>query len=282
MQGVKRLSKPIISLKNIEKFYDVKSDEVHVLKNISFDVFNREFICILGPTECGKSTLLKVMGGIEKQTRGTIALDGEAFLDGVPADKRSRFGFVFQQDNLLPWRTVEKNILLPIEIYKKRDKEIKVRAEEMLRMVGLQEYKRAFPHELSGGMRQRVALARAMMHDPGILLMDQPLGSLDAITRKMLAYELLNISRETKKVMVMVTNSINEALLLANRIFVMSPAPGSITREIRNDIPREARTEHIAEHYRFKELLEELDDLARGGLGLEDVAEISGMMGGGR
>jgi len=274
------LSEPVISLKNVDKYYDVKSDEVHVLKSISFDVFQCEFVCILGPTECGKSTLLKVVGGIEKQTLGTISLDGETFLDGVPADRRSRFGFVFQQDNLLPWRTVEKNILLPIEVYKLRKKNTKARADEMLRMVGLQDYKRVFPHELSGGMRQRVALARAMMHDPEILLMDQPLGSLDAITRKMLAYELLNISRTTQKVMVMVTNSIDEALLLANRIFVLSPAPGAIEREIHNDIPQEARTEHIAEHQRYIELRAELDNLIRDSADAQCAAGIMGTTGG--
>ena len=255
------MSKPIISVENVDKFYDVKTGEVQVLRDISFDVYESEFICILGPTECGKTTLLKIMCGIEKQTLGTISLDGEAFLDGIPAEKRSRFGFVFQHDNLLAWRTVQKNLLLPVEVFKMRSKDTAARADEMLRLVGLQDYKRMFPHELSGGMRQRVALARAMIHDPDILLLDQPLGALDAITRKILAYELLNISRKTQKAIVMVTNSVNEALLLANRIFVLSPAPGAIVREVHNDIPQEARTEHIAEHPRFKELRIELEEL---------------------
>ena len=268
MQGVTRLSGPVISIKNVDKFFDVKSGEVQVLQDISFDVYEHEFICILGPTGSGKSTLLKLLGGIEKQTLGSIALYGESFLDGIPANKLARFGFVFQQDNLLAWRTVEKNLMLPIEVFGLRDKKTSARVDEMLQMVGLQDYKRVFPHELSGGMRQRVALARAMMHDPDILLMDQPLGALDAITRKMLAYELLSISRKTQKVMVMVTNSVNEALLLAGRIFVLSPMPGTIAQEIHNDIPQEARTEHIADHQRFKELRAELDKLVRGGLEL--------------
>jgi NitT/TauT family transport system ATP-binding protein len=133
----------------------------------------------------------------------------------------------------------------------------------MLELVGLLDYKPAFPHELSGGMRQRVSLARAMIHDPDILLMDQPLGALDAITRKMLAYELQGISRKTQKIMVMVTNSVDEALLLADRILVLTSLPGSIACEIRNDIPREARGEQMAEHPRFKELRVRLDGLLR-------------------
>jgi len=260
------VSKPIISLVNIEKFYDIKDGEIQILKNISFDVYEKEFICILGPTGCGKSTLLKLMGGIEKQTLGTLSIEGEIFLDGVPAERLSRFGFVFQQDNLLAWRTVEKNLMLPMEVFGMRSKDTKERIDEMLRLVGLLDYKRVYPHELSGGMRQRVALARAMMHDPDILLMDQPLGALDAITRKMLAYELLSISRTTEKVIVMVTNSVNEALLLSNRIFVLSPLPGTIAREIHNDIPPEARTEKLSENHRYNELRMELDSHIRGGL----------------
>jgi NitT/TauT family transport system ATP-binding protein len=236
---------------------------LQVNKDIDLDVYDKEFICILGPTSSGKSTLLKMMGGIEKPTIGTITLKGHIYEDGIPPHELARFGFIFQQDNLLAWRTVQKNLTLPLEVFKKIDNRTQARVDEMLELVGLLDYKRAFPHELSGGMRQRVSVARAMIHDPDILLMDQPLGALDAITRKMLAYELLGISRKTQKIMVMVTNSVDEALLLADRILVLTSLPGSIACEIRNDIPQEARGERLAEHPRFKELRVRLDGLLR-------------------
>ena len=255
---------PVISLKGVSKYYDVKRGELLVNKDISLDVFDKEFICILGPTSSGKSTLLKMMGGIEKPTLGVITLKGNVYENGIPPQELVKFGFIFQQDNLLAWRTVQKNLTLPLEVFKKIGKETQARVDEMLELVGLSDYKRAFPHELSGGMRQRVSLARAMMHNPDILLMDQPLGALDAITRRMLAFELLAISRKTRKIMIMVTNSVDEALLLADRILVLTSLPGSIACEIRNDIPQDARGEYLAEHTRFKELRVRLDGLLRG------------------
>jgi NitT/TauT family transport system ATP-binding protein len=249
----------ILSIKGISKYFDLRMGEILVLNNISFDVYDKEFLCILGPTGSGKSVLLKVMGGIEKQTVGTITLNGETFEDGIPASKLNNFGFVFQQDNLLAWRTVNKNLWLPLEIFHRKTPEMLARADAMLEMVGLSDYKRVYPHELSGGMRQRVSLARAMVHDPKILLMDQPLGALDAITRRMLAYELLNISYKTQKSIVMVTNSVEEALFLATRIIVLSSLPGTIRSIIINDIPPERRNEEIAEHPRYKELWETLN-----------------------
>ena len=257
------LANPVLSLQHLSKYYDLKSGEILVFKDIDLDIYEREFLCILGPTGSGKSTLLKVIGGIEKQTLGTIILNGESFEEGIPPDKLEKFGFMFQQDNLLAWRTVAKNLELPLEIFRKRTKASGERIDHMLQLVGLLDYKRVYPHELSGGMRQRVSLARAMMHDPEIFLMDQPLGALDAITRKMLAYELLNISRKTQKVMVMVTNNVDEALLLSNRIVIFSSLPGTILRIIDNDIPADARNEQMAEHHRYKALREELEVLIR-------------------
>jgi NitT/TauT family transport system ATP-binding protein len=257
------MSVPVLSLKRVSKYYDVKDGETIVLKEIDIEVGEREFICVLGPTGSGKSTLLKVMGGIEEQTGGTIALRGKVYESGIPPDKRNNFGFVFQHDNLLPWRTVEKNLRLPMELFRGKDGAAAERIHEMLTLVGLQDYKRVYPHELSGGMRQRVSLARAMMHDPDILLMDQPLGALDAITRKMLAYEFLNIFKKTRKSMVMVTNSIDEAVLLANRIVILSALPGTVTHIVDNDIPVEARGENVAELPRYQELRQTIDALTR-------------------
>lgn len=255
-------AKPLLGLKNISKYYDLNNgDELLAVQDITLALHGEEFICILGPTSSGKSTLLKIMGGIEKPTLGTLTLMGEEFEDGVPSNRLRNFGFVSQQDNLLPWRVVEKNLALPLEIFRFDKSGTPARVAEMLKLVGLQDYGNVYPHELSGGMRQRVSLARAMVHDPDILLMDQPLGALDAITRKMLAYELLRISRAAKKAVVMVTNNIDEALLLADRVIVFTSLPGRIATEIINDIPLASRNEAIIEHPRYKELRARLDNL---------------------
>lgn len=250
-----------MTLNRVSKFFDLGDDELHVLDGIDLELFDKEFVCILGPTGSGKSTLLKIMGGVEKPTEGSISLGGEVFAGGVPRERLGRFGFVFQQDNLLPWRTVRANLMLPLEVFRKKGPASTARVAEMLELVGLGDYARVYPHELSGGMRQRVSLARAMVHDPDILLMDQPLGALDAITRRMLSHELLRISRATEKIAVMVTNSVDEALLLGNRILVLSRLPGRIARIMDNDIPLEARTDAIIENKRYKELRAELDDI---------------------
>jgi NitT/TauT family transport system ATP-binding protein len=259
------MARPIMELRGISKYFENKQgNELQVVDGIDLSVHEKEFICILGPTGSGKSTLLKMMGGVEKPTGGTIRLRDQELRGGIPADMLTEFGFVFQSENLLAWRTVEKNLLLPMEIFGMKDKQkAKGRVNEMLEMVGLLDFKQVYPHELSGGMRQRVSLARAMMHDPPILLMDQPLGALDAITRKMLAYELLRISRKTQKTIVMVTNSIDEALLLADRVFVLTSMPGKIACEVQIDIPPEARDEQITEYPRFLELREELEAFVR-------------------
>ena len=250
-----------MTLSGISKFFPVGDGELHVVDNVRLELFDKEFICVLGPTGSGKSTLLKIMGGVEKPTEGAMSLRGEVFADGIPPNRLNRFGFMFQQDNLLPWRTVRANLMLPLEVFRRRDASSQDRVTEMLHLVGLQDYDRVYPYELSGGMRQRVSLARAMVHDPDILLMDQPLGALDAITRRMLAQELFRISRSTEKIVVMVTNSVDEALLLANRILVLSRLPGRIARMVENDIPDETRTGAITENSRYKELRAELDDI---------------------
>lgn len=255
------MDSPIMELRGIRKYFESKQDEeLLVLDGIDFTLQEKEFICILGPTGSGKSTLLKIMGGIEKPTGGIMKFHDKDLYNGIPRDMLPDFGFMFQDDSLLGWRTVEKNLLLPLEVFRNKDKEYaKKRVDEMLELVGLLDFKYVYPHELSGGMRQRVSLARSMMHDPHIMLMDQPLGALDAITRKMLSYELLQISRKTQKTMVMVTNNIDEALLLSDRVLVLSKKTGKIATVLRNDIPPEARDEQIKANPRFIELREELE-----------------------
>jgi NitT/TauT family transport system ATP-binding protein len=196
-------------------------------------------------------------------TSGNIILDGEDLGSQIPSRALKKFGFVFQNDNLLPWRTAAKNLSLTLEIMRLNDEKSKARIEEMMEIVGLQDYMDVYPHELSGGMRQRVGIARALVGNPEILLMDQPLGALDAITRKMLTYELLSIWKKTQKTIVMVTNNVEETLILANRVYIFSPLPGKIIKEITVDIPFEERGPQIVENSTFNRLRDEINELVR-------------------
>lgn len=252
-----------MSIKDVSKSFQVKKQSLNVIKNISMEINEKEFVCILGPSGCGKSTFLKILGGVLPATSGSLILDNEDFGKEISRKALKKFGFVFQNDNLLPWRTAEKNLSLTLEMMKMKDEQSEDRIYKMMEMVGLQDYMSVFPHELSGGMRQRVGIARALVHNPEILLMDQPLGALDAITRRMLSYELLNIWKKTQKTIVMVTNNIEEALLLANRIYLFSPLPCSISKEINVDIPLDVRGPQIFNNKIFNELRHEINSLVR-------------------
>lgn len=255
----------LLSTRHICKTYPAtrKTGQAEVLRDISMDVREKEFIVILGNSGCGKSTYLKILAGIEEATSGSIELAGKDHGRKLSRDALRDFGYVFQSNNLLQWRTAAGNLRFNLEVMGLKGEKWDARVEEMLRIVGLQDYMNIYPHELSGGMRQRVGIARAMVHDPKILIFDQPLGALDAITRKMLSYEILNIWEKTQKTIIMVTNNVDEALLLANRIFVFSPLPGRIVREIPVDIPLEERTLSINELPRYQSLRREINALIR-------------------
>lgn len=249
-----------MSFKNICKVFDKGNDEIVVLDDISFFVREKEYLCIMGPSGCGKSTLLKIAGGIEAPTLGTIEWKGTEYKNGIPKQQLKNFGFVFQQHNLLEWRTVYKNLHLNLEIFNLKGEEWEKRIMEMLKLVGLEAYPNIYPHELSGGMRQRTGIARALVHNPDILLMDQPFGALDAITRKTLSYEMLNLWKKTQKTMLMITNSVEEALLVSQRIIIMNKQ-GKIVYEIDNTIPVEARNESIGSNEEFIKLRKKLDGI---------------------
>ncbi|MDR1579578.1 MAG: ABC transporter ATP-binding protein [Synergistaceae bacterium] len=259
------MEKEIFKLKNISKVFGSHKtgDYAEVLRNIDMDVFEKEFVVILGNSGCGKSTFLKIVGGILPATSGNILLNEKDYGSEVPRNVLKRFGFIFQNNNLLQWRTVEGNLHFILEMMKLKGEKWSARVNEMLDTVGLLEYKTVYPHELSGGMKQRVGIARALVHDPDILILDQPLGALDAITRKMLSFEILNIWKKTQKTMIMVTNNVDEALLLANRIFIFSPAPAVISRSFKVDIPMDERTVKITQNKIFNELRKEIDELLR-------------------
>jgi NitT/TauT family transport system ATP-binding protein len=218
------------------------------LDDVSFEVGQGEFVCVVGPSGCGKSTLLRVIGGLLSPTSGQIYLRGEP-LNG-PCDD---LGIVFQKANLMPWRTVMHNITLPLEIQGLYSTLAQQQAANLIRLVGLEGFEQNYPHELSGGMAQRVAIARALIQDPEILLLDEPFGSLDALTRERMNLELLRIWETHRKTVVMVTHNIQEAILLADRVIVMTARPGQITVNLPVTLPR-PRSQDVIYSVAFIEL----------------------------
>lgn len=231
-----------------------KGQAAQAVQRVNLSVETGQIVSIMGPSGCGKSVLMKMLGGILPPTGGQIILEGVAYPQGIPKSALKKIGFVFQKDNLQPWRTVEKNLLLPVEVMRLKGPQWQARVGEMLELVGLTDYRGALPQELSGGMKQRVALVRALMHNPDIVMMDQPFGALDAITRRMLTYEFINIWKKTKKTFIVVTNDIDEALLLSSKVYVLSPRPGTVIFEQPVDIPYESRNQEILLDDHFLEL----------------------------
>lgn len=232
----------LIIVERLEKVYKAaKGEQVHALHNINFTVEDGEFVTVVGPSGCGKSTLLKILAGLLLKTSGTVSLKGTS-VDGPRRD----IGMVFQSPVLLPWRNVLDNSLFPIEILKLDKKKYEPKARELLRLVGLQGFEQRFPFELSGGMQQRNAIVRALIHDPAVLLMDEPFGALDAMTRESMNLELLRIWSEAKKTVIFVTHSIPEAIFLADRVLVLSCRPGTVVEIEEVNLPRPRNLDMMA------------------------------------
>lgn len=225
-----------VRVSDLDQRFESASGDVQALDRVSFDVGTGEFLSIVGPSGCGKSTLLTLISGLRQATRGTITLDGE-----VVRSPQTHIGIVFQSPVLLAWRTVLDNVLLQFEMRGMPVAPYVKRARELLATVGLGEFERALPHQLSGGMRQRVSICRALIHDPPLLLMDEPFGALDAITRDQLTLDLQQLWIRTRKTVVFITHSITEAVFLSDRILVMTPRPGRVDRVIEVDLPRPRR-----------------------------------------
>ncbi len=213
--------------------FATKAAEVPALRDITLAVAPGEFVSIAGPSGCGKSTFLKAVAGLVAPSSGSIVLNGTAV-----TGPRDDVGFVFQRPALLEWRTVEKNIWLQGEMRGLPKASYRARAEELIALTGLEGFEKAYPHELSGGMQQRVALCRALLHEPQVLLMDEPFGALDALTRERMNLELHRIWEQTGVTVLLVTHSVPEAIYLANRVVVMSPRPGRILEELPVGLPR--------------------------------------------
>ena len=229
---------------------------VEALRGIDLTVADGEFVAVLGRSGCGKSTLLRLVAGLLPATAGTITVAGEP----VTRPRRD-IAFQFQRPALLPWRTVLDNVLLPIEVYGHRRAEHRDRAHALLALAGLDGFERRRPHELSGGMQQRVALCRALIARPRVMLMDEPFSALDALTREDLAVELQRIHLDTGATVLFVTHSIEEAVLLADRVVVLSPRPGRIRKILDISVPRPrtlGHTDHLADVARISAELHEL------------------------
>ena len=208
-------------------------EEKEILKGINLDIKPGEFVSILGPSGCGKSTFLRCLAGLEDITSGSLAVEGRE-VSGPP----DHLGMVFQRDALLEWRNIRRNILLPVEFARKPLQEYRKHLAELLELTGLTEFADRYPRELSGGMRQRAAICRALIDHPHLLLMDEPFGALDALTRDQMNVELQRIWMETRNTVVFVTHGIAEAVFLADRVVVMEPGPGRIASEHRIELPR--------------------------------------------
>lgn len=232
---------PAIALTGVCKTFTTASGEsVRALANANLTVHAGEFIAVVGASGCGKTTLLRLIAGLERCSSGAIAING-----APQVGPSEQVGIVFQDPTLLPWRTVMQNVLLPVEVLKLDARKYGERARALLDTVGLKDFRNKYPHELSGGMRQRVAIARALVHNPAMLLMDEPFGALDALTRDQMNLELLDIWSATKKTILLITHSITESIFLADRVIVMSPRPGRVVEEITIELPRPRTLEMI-------------------------------------
>ncbi len=223
----------MIAVRRLSKRFGTGAAPVVALSEIDFAIDEGELVVVVGPSGCGKSTLLRILAGLMPQSAG------EAFLGGTPiAGPRRDIGVVFQSPVLFPWRSVLNNALLPVDVQGLGREKMRERAMGLLKLVGLEGFEHRYPWELSGGMQQRVALVRALIHDPALLLMDEPFGALDAMTRESMNQELQRIWMERKKTVLFITHSIGEAVYLADRVLVMTPRPGRIMDELKIDLPR--------------------------------------------
>lgn len=220
---------PILTIRNLSAVFPNENGGLRALDDVSFKVRPREFVCVLGPSGSGKTTLLRILAGLIPPTSGSFTFGR----GGQPS-----IGMVFQQATLMPWRTVLENIMLPLEVNRVDEASARKKAIEMIELVGLQGFEASLPRDLSGGMAQRVAIARALIHDPDLLLLDEPFASLDAMTRERMWTELSRIWQARQKTVVMVTHSINESLFLADRVLVLTQRPGKIKMDVAVDLPR--------------------------------------------
>ena len=254
------MTEPVVVLENVDMIFgEGAADQVHALKEIDLQIEQNDFISLIGPSGCGKSTLLRVVGDLIQPTSGMATINGKS---ARQARLDQDYGIVFQAATLYDWRTVAKNVQLPLELMHFSRTERDRRTQAMLELVELTDFAAHYPWQLSGGMQQRVAIARALSFEPSILLMDEPFGALDEMTRERLNLELLNIWRKTNTTVLFVTHSITEAVFLSTRVIVMSARPGRITADIAIDLPQ-PRNAETRSNVRFFELETEVREALR-------------------
>ncbi|HZP96434.1 MAG TPA: ABC transporter ATP-binding protein [Candidatus Limnocylindria bacterium] len=248
-----------VVVERVAKTFETRDASVEALREVSLEIQEHEFVTLIGPSGCGKSTLLRIIGGLIEPSTGRIALRGRSPQE---AQRTKDIGFVFQQPALLPWRSVAANVELPFELNRGAGADRLCSTSEILALVGLGAFATAHPYQLSGGMQQRVAIARALIFDPALLLMDEPFGALDEITRAGMRYELLRIWGDTRKTVLFVTHSIPEAIVLSDRVVVMSPRPGEVREIIDITLPR-PRTEEMESTPDFVRIADRLRHLLK-------------------
>ncbi len=243
---------PALQVNHLRVSFVEQDGSLEVLDDVTFSLQSSYFASLIGPSGGGKSTLLRALAGLVEPNAGEILYAGKSLKNAHP-----KIGMVFQNANLMPWRTVIENILLPLQLVGETNKEAHEKAQEMVMLVGLSGFEKKFPDELSGGMAQRVALARALIHDPDILLLDEPFASLDALTRERMGAELLRIWQNTRKTVLLVTHSISEAVFLSDRVLVLTGRPAKLCLDLQVTLPR-PRSEHIRYTPEFNEITQKL------------------------
>ena len=251
---------PVVEIRGVDKTFATASGGVAALQGIDLTIRAGEFVSLIGPSGCGKSTLLRIIGDL------TLPSAGDVLVNGKPSHRARLdrdYGMVFQAPVLMDWRTVSRNVELPLEVMRYAKADRQARSKRLLELVELGEFGDRYPWQLSGGMQQRVAIARAFAFDPALILLDEPFGALDEMTRERMNLELMRIWRETETTIVFVTHSIPEAVFLSTRVVVMSPRPGRVNRVVEVDLPQ-PRTFETREERRYFELVTEVREALRG------------------
>ena len=255
-----------VEVRGVDKVFETRSGQVQALDGIDLTVAAGEFVSLIGPSGCGKSTLMRLVADLDEPTGGTLTVFGKT---SRQARLDQDYGIAFQQAGLLPWRTVASNVALPLELHGVASADRRSRVEHLLDMVGLSDFADRYPDQLSGGMQQRVAIARALAEQPRLLLMDEPFGALDEMTREKMQSDLVRISAETGAAVVFVTHSIPEAVFLSDRVVVMSPRPGRIQEivpmRLGAEAARAARTEELREERSFFDMVTAVREALHGG-----------------
>ena len=261
-----RPAESAVEVRGVDKVFETRTGQVQALDGIDLTVAAGEFVSLIGPSGCGKSTLMRLIADLDDPTAGTLTVFGKS---SRQARLDQEYGIAFQQAGLLPWRTVAANVALPLELHGVASADRRSRVAQLLEMVGLGDFADRYPDQLSGGMQQRVAIARALAEQPRLLLMDEPFGALDEMTREKMQTELVRISAETGAAVVFVTHSIPEAVFLSDRVVVMSPRPGRIQQivpmRLGADAARAARTEELREERTFFDMVTAVREALHGG-----------------